>query len=210
MKIQVRQGCFETNSSSTHSLQLIHNDIDYMINVIDDRHKSHLCYSDEFSDDTLSERIVDNKLVVRHLNLIYSDYSKSYFYVFKSFMSKVLFVGMLYFGLHKKFFDSTNMSTQEIVEKMKEQPLFEKINNIILKEIKKRGYKDVTIIDWNPKRFINVWSYAYNEKWNNLFKKKTINEKQFITIVNRIFKNDFSVAFWDIADFECKKITYVI
>lgn len=36
MKIQVRRGCFETNSSSTHSLQLVNGDLQTALNVVND------------------------------------------------------------------------------------------------------------------------------------------------------------------------------
>lgn len=210
MKIQIRRGVFETNSSSTHSLQLIHNNVDCMLELIGCNNKpgNNVYRSDEFKD--ISKWIKDNTLCVTHLNLIYSDYSRSYNYIFDTPMSKIIFVGMLYFGLSKKFFDSSSMESHEIVEKMKTYPLFDQICDIVFKELKKLGYKNVTTIDWNPRKFIRTYKYSYNEHWNNLFSNNIIDETKLLTLIKRIFKQNFSIVFSDIAYFSGKTITYII
>ena len=94
MKIQVRQGVFETNSSSTHSLQLAKQTVDEAKNVISERIKE-LYSSDNESMFDESMYIEDDKLMLKGFPITSSEETACVYYIITNWVAKIQYLAML-------------------------------------------------------------------------------------------------------------------
>lgn len=94
MKIQVRKGVFETNSSSTHSLQLAKQTVDEAKNVISERIKE-LYSSDNESMFDESMYIEDDKLMLKGFPITSSEETACVYYIITNWVAKIQYLAML-------------------------------------------------------------------------------------------------------------------
>lgn len=93
MKIQVRQGVFETNSSSTHSLQLAKQTVDEAKSIVNERIKE-LYSSDNESMFDESMYIDDNKLILKGFPITSSEETACVYYIITNWMAKIQYLAM--------------------------------------------------------------------------------------------------------------------
>ena len=94
MKIQVRKGVFETNSSSTHSLQLAKQTIDEAKSIVNERIKKLYEYNAEPIFDE-SMYIDDDKLILKGFNIVSSEETACVYYIITNWVAKIQYLAML-------------------------------------------------------------------------------------------------------------------
>ncbi len=94
MKIQVRQGVFETNSSSTHSLQLAKQTVDEAKSIVNERIKKLYVYDAEVTFDE-SMYIEDDKLILKGFPITSSEETACVYYIITNWIAKIQYLAML-------------------------------------------------------------------------------------------------------------------
>ena len=163
MKLQIRRNVFETNSSSTHSLQLSNKSLEEVKECVNEQIKNK--YNDKY-DNSYSfdeERYVDdNVFLLLGFNIETSDESSCVYYIIKNWIAKIQYIAMLLDG-HIWCVDGYDMESKNDIMNV---PVFKRFGELIKEYAKSKG--------------INIDKVIYgmqNDTWVENFK---FNDKEFL------------------------------
>ena len=190
MKLQIRRNVFETNSSSTHSLQLSNKSLEEVKEYVNEQIKNK--YNDKY-DNSYSfdeERYIDdNVFLLLGFNIEGSDESSCVYYIIKNWIAKIQYIAMLLDGYIWRI-DGYDMESKNDIMNV---PVFKRFGELIKEYAKSKG--------------INIDKVIYgmqNDTWIENFK---FNDKEFLDdkitverledLFNAIMKEDCILTYSD-------------
>lgn len=190
MKLQIRRNVFETNSSSTHSLQLSNKSLEEVKEYVNEQIKNK--YNDKY-DNSYSfdeERYIDdNVFLLLGFNIEGSDESSCVYYIIKNWIAKIQYIAMLLDGYIWRV-DGYDMESKNYIMNV---PVFKRFGELIKEYAKSKG--------------INIDKVIYgmqNDTWVENFK---FNDKEFIDdkitverledLFNTVMKDDCILTYSD-------------
>ena len=190
MKLQIRRNVFETNSSSTHSLQLSNKSLEEVKEYVNEQIKNK--YNDKY-DNSYSfdeERYIDdNVFLLLGFNIEGSDESSCVYYIIKNWIAKIQYIAMLLDGYIWRI-DGYDMESKNDIMNV---PVFKRFGELIKEYAKSKG--------------INIDKVIYgmqNDTWVENFK---FNDKEFLDdkitverledLFNTIMKDDCILTYSD-------------
>lgn len=200
MKIQVRKGVFETNSSSTHSLQLTKQTVDEAKNVVSERIKELYEYDAEPMFDE-SMYIDDDKLILKGFPITSSEETACVYYIITNWVAKIQYLAMLLNeyvsnidGFEEeaaKNRDMNNWYYQEpILPKLK---VYKRFVELVKKYSKNKGLeiKDV-VFEMEESTWVDFFTF----KDENFFDKKiTVNDLE--DLFNTVMDDNYIITYSD-------------
>lgn len=190
MKLQIRRNVFETNSSSTHSLQLSNKSLEEVKEYVNEQIKNK--YNDKY-DNSYSfdeERYIDdNVFLLLGFNIEGSDESSCVYYIIKNWIAKIQYIAMLLDGYIWRI-DGYDMESKNDIMNV---PVFKRFGELIKEYAKSKG--------------INIDKVIYgmqNDTWIENFK---FNDKEFLDdkitverledLFNTVMKDDCILTYSD-------------
>ena len=190
MKLQIRRNVFETNSSSTHSLQLSNKSLEEVKEYVNEQIKNK--YNDKY-DNSYSfdeERYInDNVFLLLGFNIESSDENSCVYYIIKNWIAKIQYIAMLLDGYIWRV-DGYDMESKNDIMNV---PVFKRFGELIKEYAKSKG--------------INIDKVIYgmqNDTWVENFK---FNDKEFLDdkitverledLFNTIMKDDCILTYSD-------------
>ena len=127
MKLQIRRNVFETNSSSTHSLQLSNKSLEEVKEYVNEQIKNK--YNDKY-DNSYSfdeERYIDdNVFLLLGFNIESSDESSCVYYIIKNWIAKIQYIAMILDGYIWRI-DGYEMESKNDIMNTRQEGLYGKI-----------------------------------------------------------------------------------
>ena len=190
MKLQIRRNVFETNSSSTHSLQLSNKSLEEVKEYVNEQIKNK--YNDKY-DNSYSfdeERYIDdNVFLLLGFNIEGSDESSCVYYIIKNWIAKIQYIAMILDGYIWRI-DGYDMESKNDIMNV---PVFKCFGELIKEYAKSKG--------------INIDKVIYgmqNDTWVENFK---FNDKEFLDdkitverledLFNTVMKDDCILTYSD-------------
>lgn len=190
MKLQIRRNVFETNSSSTHSLQLSNKSLEEVKEYVNEqiKNKYNGKYDNSYSFD--EERYIDdNVFLLLGFNIEGSDESSCVYYIIKNWIAKIQYIAMLLDGYIWRV-DGYDMESKNDIMNV---PVFKRFGELIKEYAKSKG--------------INIDKVIYgmqNDTWVENFK---LNDKEFLDdkitverledLFNTVMKDDCILTYSD-------------
>ena len=201
MKVQIRKSVFETNSSSTHSLQLFKGSIDDMKSIIWRRIIESYDDNDRRNMD-LDDYIKDGVLYLTGIYLPTGNEDSNVYTIIDSWMGKIQLLAMVIHNMCGCI-DGVNLSalgydvTPQKLHAISETELFKTFESLIKVYCKKQGYdiKEVVL----DLQYTNYMEYFIDFS-NNIFdtrSDKVLIPEDITDAFNKIMKDDYIVTFMD-------------
>ena len=169
MKTQIRRGVFETNSSSTHSLQLAKQTLDEARKAVSKRIYDKYSGREDIVFDE-SEFLYDNALILRGFPIKDGDEESCVYYIISNWVAKIQYLAMFlnynlykideYSSISKSYKTDKDILTnskvyKRLVELIKEYAKTKghNLDNIVLEDIEEGGW--VEYFDFNGKEIID-------------------------------------------------------
>ena len=190
MKLQIRRNVFETNSSSTHSLQLSNKSLEEVKEYVNEQIKNK--YNDKY-DNSYSfdeERYIDdNVFLLLGFNIEGSDESSCVYYIIKNWIAKIQYIAMLLDGYIWRV-DGYDMESKNDIMNV---PVFKRFGELI-KEYAKS--KDINIDKVIYGMQNNTWveNFKFNDKE---FLDDKITVERLEDLFNTIMKDDCILTYSD-------------
>ena len=200
MKVQVRRGVFETNSSSTHSLQLTKQTVDEAKNIVNERIKKLYASNNESMFDE-SMYIDDDKLFLKGFPITSSEETACVYYIITNWMAKIQYLAMFLNeyvssiddfekeAAKNKYMNNWYYS-EPILPKLK---VYKKFVELIKKYSKNKGLeiKDV-VFDMEE----SAWVEFFTFKDKNFFEEKiTVNDLE--DLFNTVMDDSYIITYSD-------------
>ena len=183
MKVQIRRGVFETNSSSTHSLQLNKQTLDEALKEVNQRILDKYSFNERVVFDE-SEFLNDNALILRGFPIESGCEESCVYYIIANWVAKIQYLVMFlnhniynideYSSISKSYKTDKEILTnskvyERLVELIKEYAKTKghNLDNIVLEDIEESGW--VEYFEFNGKEIID--SKITVELLENLFNK---------------------------------------
>ena len=190
MKLQIRRNVFETNSSSTHSLQLSNKSLEEVKECVNEQIKNK--YNDKY-DNSYSfdeERYIDdNVFLLLGFNIEGSDESSCVYYIIKNWIAKIQYIAMLLDGYIWRI-DGYDMESKNDIMNV---PVFKRFGELIKEYAKSQG--------------INIDKVIYGMQNNTWVENFKFNDKEFLDdkitverledLFNAIMKEDCILTYSD-------------
>ena len=190
MKLQIRRNVFETNSSSTHSLQLSNKSLEEVKEYVNEQIKNK--YNDKY-DNSYSfdeERYIDdNVFLLLGFNIEGSDESSCVYYIIKNWIAKIQYIAMLLDGYIWRI-DGYDMESKNDIMNV---PVFKRFGELIKEYAKSKG--------------INIDKVIYGMQNNTWIENFKFNDKEFLDdkitverledLFNTIMKDDCILTYSD-------------
>ena len=202
MKIQVRKGVFETNSSSTHSLQLAKQTVDEAKNVVSERIKELYEYDAEPMFDE-SMYIDDDKLILKGFPITSSEETTCVYYIITNWVAKIQYLAMLLKeytsnidGFEEeaaKYKDMNSWCYQEQESILQKLNVYKKFVELIKEYSKKKGLviKDV-VFEMEESTWVEF--FTFKDK-NFLNEKITVNYLE--DLFNTVMDDSYIITYSD-------------
>lgn len=147
MKVQVRRGVFETNSSSTHSLQLAKKTLDEARKYVSERIYDKYSEYENFVFDE-SEFLYNNNLILRGFNIKSSNEESCVYYIISNWVAKIQYLIMF---LYHYMYNIDEYSLIENYYKTDKETfinlkVYKRLVELIKEYAKTKGYNIDTII----------------------------------------------------------------
>ena len=149
MKTQIRQGVFETNSSSTHSLQLVNQTLDEAKKEVNKRiYDKYFGHNNSVFDE--SEFLHDNVLVLRGFNIESSNEESCVYYIISNWVAKIQYLIMfldnyIYSIDEYSLIKNSYTTRKEIMANLK---VYKRLVELIKEYAKTKGYNlDDIVLD---------------------------------------------------------------
>ena len=163
MKTQIRRGVFETNSSSTHSLQLVNQTLDEAKKEVNKRiYDKYFGHNNSVFDE--SEFLHDNVLVLRGFNIESSNEESCVYYIISNWVAKIQYLIMfldnyIYSIDEYSLIKNSYTTRKEIMANLK---VYKRLVELIKEYAKIKGYKLDTIVLDDIETYIWVDSLKFN------------------------------------------------
>ena len=190
MKLQIRQNVFETNSSSTHSLQLSNKSLEEVKEYVNEqiKNKYNDKYNNSYSFD--EERYIDdNVFLLLGFNIEGSDESSCVYYIIKNWIAKIQYIAMLLDGYIWRV-DGYDMESKNDIMNV---PVFKRFGELIKEYAKSKG--------------INIDKVIYGMQNNTWIENFKFNDKEFLDdkitverledLFNTVMKDDCILTYSD-------------
>ena len=185
MKTQIRRGLFETNSSSTHSLQLVNQTLDEAKKEVNKRiYDKYFGHNNSVFDE--SEFLHDNVLVLRGFNIESSNEESCVYYIISNWVAKIqyfiMFLGNYIDNIDEYSLIKNYYTTSK--ETMANLKVYKRLVELIKEYAKIKGYKLDTIVLDDIETHIWVDSLKFNG--NKI--KEIIDSKITVESLDNLFK----------------------
>ena len=163
MKTQIRRGVFETNSSSTHSLQLVNQTLDEAKKEVNKRiYGKYFGYNNSVFDE--SEFFHYNVLVLRGFNIESSNEESCVYYIISNWVAKIQYLIMfldnyIYSIDEYSLIKNSYTTRKEIMANLK---VYKRLVELIKEYAKIKGYKLDTIVLDDIETYIWIDSLKFN------------------------------------------------
>ena len=201
MKYQIRQGVFETNSSSTHSLQITTNSLEEVTNTIHNR-ISKIYNRDTFDVDDYMDKW-QKTLNLTGLDVESGDEETCIYYILKNWMAKLQYL-VSYIWAYRDdipgyaFSEHQDFRTPEHykVESVKSTEIYKILEELALEVANKNGY-DINQVNFDPSETIYTdgdlgWAEEFND---GSILKKPEHFKEMITPM--LFDDNVIICYMD-------------
>lgn len=185
MKTQIRRGVFETNSSSTHSLQLVNQTLDEAKKEVNKRiYDKYFGHNNSVFDE--SEFLHDNVLVLRGFNIESSNEESCVYYIISNWVAKIQYLIMfldnyIYSIDEYSLIKNSYTTRKEIMANLK---VYKRLVELIKEYAKIKGYKlDTIILD-----DIETYIWLDSLKFNGNKIKEIIDSKITVESLDNLFK----------------------
>ena len=149
MKTQIRRGVFETNSSSTHSLQLVNQTLDEAKKEVNKRiYDKYFGHNNSVFDE--SEFLHDNVLVLRGFNIESSNEESCVYYIISNWVAKIQYLIMFlnHYMYNIDEYSSIGSSYETDKETMANLKVYKRLVELIKEYAKTKGYNlDAVVLD---------------------------------------------------------------
>ena len=147
MKVQVRQGVFETNSSSTHSLQLAKQTLNEARKVVNKRIYDKYSEYENFVFDE-SEFLYNNNLILRGFNIKSSNEESCVYYIISNWVAKIqyliMFLNRYIYNIDEySLIENSYKTDKEIMINLK---VYKRLIELIKEYSKTKGYNIDNIV----------------------------------------------------------------
>ena len=185
MKTQIRRGVFETNSSSTHSLQLVNQTLDEAKKEVNKRiYDKYFGHNNSVFDE--SEFLHDNVLVLRGFNIESSNEESCVYYIISNWVAKIqyliMFLGNYIDNIEEYSLIKNYYTTSK--ETMANLKVYKRLVELIKEYAKIKGYKVDTIVLDDIETYIWIDSFKFND--NKI--KEIIDSKITVESLDNLFK----------------------
>lgn len=202
MKIQVRRGVFETNSSSTHSLQLTSDTIeeikmDLWQRIAED-------YNDDYNYDHIEDYIKGNTLFLEGFELPDGEESSHQYGIIDSWIMKLQFLAMVIYSNREDLegIDTKALGwdyTPQAMSAIYKTEAFKAFETLAKNYCKKQGYEieevilDIKYSEWNES------SIGFNNKMFQYdpYHSTSITAVDVTDAFNKVMRDDFKIVFMD-------------
>ena len=163
MKTQIRRGVFETNSSSTHSLQLVNQTLDEAKKEVNKRiYDKYFGHNNSVFDE--SKFLHDNVLVLRGFNIESSNEESCVYYIISNWVAKIQYLIMfldnyIYSIDEYSLIKNSYTTRKEIMANLK---VYKRLVELIKEYAKIKGYKLDTIVLDDIETYIWIDSLKFN------------------------------------------------
>lgn len=184
MKTQIRRGVFETNSSSTHSLQLVNQTLDEAKKEVNKRiYDKYFGHNNSVFDE--SEFLYDNVLVLKGFNIESSNEESCVYYIISNWVAKIQYLIMfldnyIYSIDEYSLIKNSYTTNKEIMVNLK---VYKRLVELIKEYAKIKGYKLDTIVLDDIETYIWIDSLKFNG--NKI--KKIIDSKITVESLDNLF-----------------------
>ena len=184
MKTQIRRGVFETNSSSTHSLQLVNQTLDEAKEEVNKRiYDKYFGHNNSVFDE--SEFLYDNVLVLKGFNIESSNEESCVYYIISNWVAKIQYLIMfldnyIYSIDEYSLIKNSYTTNKEIMVNLK---VYKRLVELIKEYAKIKGYKLDTIVLDDIETYIWIDSLKFNG--NKI--KKIIDSKITVESLDNLF-----------------------
>ena len=185
MKTQIRRGVFETNSSSTHSLQLVNQTLDEAKKEVNKRiSDKYFGHNNSVFDE--SEFLHDNVLVLRGFNIESSNEESCVYYIISNWVAKIQYLIMfldnyIYSIDEYSLIKNSYTTRKEIMANLK---VYKRLVELIKEYAKIKGYKlDTIVLD-----DIETYIWLDSLKFNGNKIKEIIDSKITVESLDNLFK----------------------
>ena len=201
MKIQIRKGVFETNSSSTHSLQLFKGTVEDVTHIIWDRIIQ--SYGNNYEGVSENEFIKNDVLFLEGINISYGDEESNQYTIIKFWMSKIQFFSMMLYdkresieGINEDNLGWDDISPQSMNEIQKTES-FKAFETLVKNYCKKQGYNIKEIVfdlqhTSSPSCYMGFNNNIFCDDYNKLVTPEVVTDA-----FNKIMNDDYIIAFMD-------------
>ena len=172
MKVQVRRGVFETNSSSTHSLQLNKQTLDEVRNAVSKRiYDKYSCHENFVFDE--SDFLYDNSLILKGFPIVDSNEESCVYYIISNWVAKIQYLIMFlnhYISNIKEYSLERNLYTSNN-ELMLHFKVYKRLVELIKEYAKTKGY-DINSVVLDDDIEDGTWIEKFDFNGKNIIESK--------------------------------------
>lgn len=200
MKIQVRQGVFETNSSSTHSLQLAKQTIDEAKSIVNERIKKlYVCDAEVTFDESMY--IDDDKLILKGFPITSSEETACVYYIITNWVAKIQYLAMLLneYVSNIDDFEKEIAKYKDTNDWYYQKPILPKLNVYkrfveLIKEYSKSKGLEIKDVVFEMEE--SAWVEFFTFKDKNFFEEKiTVNDLE--DLFNTVMDDSYIITYSD-------------
>lgn len=165
MKTQIRQGVFETNSSSTHSLQLAKQTLDEARKSVSERIYNKYSEYENFVFDE-SEFLYNNNLILRGFHIKSSNEESCVYYIISNWVAKIQYLIMFLYNYMYNIdeYSLIENSYKTDKETMINLKVYKRLIELIKEYAKTKGYNIDTIVLDDIEDSVWIEYFNFNSK----------------------------------------------
>ena len=195
MKTQIRRGVFETNSSSTHSLQLVNQTLDEAKKEVNKRiYDKYFGHNNSVFDE--SEFLHDNVLVLRGFNIESSGEESCVYYIISNWVAKIQYL-IMFLNNYIDNIDEYSLiknsytTSKEIMANLK---VYKRLVELIKEYAKTKGYNlDAVVLDDIED---GVWIEDFGFNGKDIIESK-ITVELFENLFNTLMDDNYVLTYCD-------------
>ena len=172
MRVQVRRGVFETNSSSTHSLQLNKQTLDEVRNAVSKRIYDKYSCNENFVFDE-SDFLYDNSFILKGFPIVDSNEESCVYYIISNWVAKIQYLIMFlnhYIYNIKEYSFERNLYTSNN-ELMLHFKVYKRLVELIKEYAKTKGY-DINSVVLDDDIEDGTWIEKFDFNGKNIIESK--------------------------------------
>ena len=198
MKTQIRRGVFETNSSSTHSLQLAKQTLDEARKSVSERIYDKYSEYENFVFDE-SEFLHDNVLVLRGFNIESSGEESCVYYIISNWVAKIQYLIMFLDNYidnidEYSLIKNSYTTSKEIMVNLK---VYKRLVELIKEYAKIKGYKLDTIVLDDIETYVWVDSFKFNDNKIKEIIDSKITVESLDNLFNTLMDDNYVLTYCD-------------
>ena len=181
MKTQIRRGVFETNSSSTHSLQLAKQTLNEARKSVSERIYNKYSEYENFVFDE-SEFLYNNKLILRGLHIKSSNEESCVYYIISNWVAKIQYLIMFLYNYMYNIdeYSLIENSYKTDKETMINLKVYKRLIELIKEYAKTKGYNIDTIVLDDIEDSVWIEYFDFNSK-------EIIDSKITVELIENLF-----------------------